>query len=215
MLRYSRLLTALFLTICSGVAKADGQGLSGLEGMVGVSQSIADMFISLSSEYPAMLQFIYLVFGAIGVAIGVIGLFQLFGIGNRNSGDEPVSVKKVLWKLFGGASLIDLSLWCSVWSDTLWMNSSDIGMESYVASSGGDYGQAALMAALGIIVIAGVITMGRAYMSAAQIGTVSGRDRSTLGWNVISRIVAGSLMISSFHVAKLFDTSASFNWLPN
>ncbi len=210
---YSRNALFLFLAGSSGFANADG--LSGLDGMVGVSKSIADLFISLSSEYPAMLQFIYVVFGAIGVAIGVIGLFQLFGIGNRNSGEEPVSVKKVLWKLFGGASLIDLSLWCSVWSDTLWMNKSDIGMESYVASGGGDYGQAALMAALGIIVIAGVITMGRAYMSAAQIGTVSGRDRSTLGWNVISRIIAGSLMISSFHVAKLFDNSASFNWLPN
>lgn len=207
--------SALFLLLAGSSGFANADGLSGLDGMVGASKSIADLFISLSSEYPAMLQFIYVVFGAIGVAIGVIGLFQLFGIGNRNSGDEPVSVKKVLWKLFAGASLIDLSLWCSVWSDTLWMNKSDIGIESYVASSGGDYGQAAMMAALGIIVIAGVITMGRAYISAAQIGTVSGRDRSTLGWNVISRIIAGSLMISSFHVAKFFDNSASFNWLPN
>lgn len=184
-----------------------------LNSMAAVGKGLGDMFINLSAEYPAILHGVILVFGAAGVFIAGTAAFEVMKMGRKDSMSyNPAGASA--WKMFGGASLVDLAFWAGVWADTLWSMSDDMDMAAYSAQSGQDYTQAAIMAAIGFIVIAGYVVLGRAYMGITKLGYLSPEARSDLISASISRIVAGSLMIASMHISQVLNESTGFNWMP-
>ncbi len=190
--------------------EAPTNGLS--SAMQGAAHSIGDMFISLSSEYPALLKAILIAFAATGVAVSASAVFDFIKSGRKDGGNQSTG-GVMLAKMIGGSGLIDLAFWANVWTASLWALDSPLGIESY-AATGGSYWLTALMAVLGFIVLAGYVVLGRAYLNMTKLGYMSPDARSDLIGNIISRFIAGTLMIASLHVAKAIDTSAGFNWIP-
>ena len=165
---------------------------------------LINLIISFSSEYASLLAALMNVFAFAGFIIFCIGCMQIVKLGRRDNGlVTPVS--SIAWKFIAGASLMNLSVWVKVWSGSLWANSDPMGLEGY--SGGGSGFEAAMMAALGLMVITGYVTMGRAYMMASRIGTVQLEARSDLVGSVLSRFVAGSLLISSMHLKDVISSS--------
>lgn len=164
---------------------------------------IVSIFINLSSEYPDILEFVLIVFAAIGILISASGILDIIKLGRRDNGLATPGAH-IMWKLIGGTSLIDLSLWARAWSGTLWANSDPMEISEY--SSGGVYNEA-IMAALGIIVITGWVTIGRAYMMAAKLGTVSIEARGDLAGSIFARLVAGTAMVCVVHIAMAIQES--------
>lgn len=171
--------------------------------------NLADMFINLSAEYPAILQFVLLAFGATGVIIASSAVFDITRAGKRDSGNGSVGAA-VFWKMLGGASMIDLAFWSRSWTQTLWSSSDELGIASYGEAAGGDYFNTAVSAALGIIVITGYVTLGRAYLMATRLGHATPDQRSDMVGNIIARIVAGSAMIASMHLVGVIEQSFKF-----
>lgn len=165
---------------------------------------LIELVVSFSSEYSSLLAAIMNVFAFIGFLIFCIGVFQIVKLGRRDNGlVTPVS--SIGWKLIAGASLVNFSMWVKVWSGSLWANSNPMGLDGY--SGGGSGFEAALMAALGLMVITGYVTMGRAYVMMSRIGTVQIEARSDLVWSVLSRFVAGSALIMSLHLKDVISKS--------
>lgn len=177
-----------------------------------LGKGIGDLLINLSSEYPGILDGIMLLIAAAGVMICVSGVFDVMRLGKP---EHQIKGSSIFWKFIGGSSLVDLMFFTKVWTGTLWSESNPMGISSYVASAngGGDYSQMAMMAAMGIIVIAGYVTLARAYFGVARLGSLSPESRSEMIGFIISRIAAGSLMVAVIHVAKAVDNSAGFNWI--
>lgn len=186
---------------------ADGTDLAA------IGKGIGDIFINLSAEYPTLLNAIIFIFAAVGVVISSTAIFEIIKNGRRDSMSySPTGA--FWWKMIGGASLVDLAFWAKVWSDSLWSMSEDIDISAYVASGGEDYTKTAVMAALGIFVIGGYVVLGKAYIATTRLGYLSPEARSDLIGGIVSRIVAGSLMISALHVSKILESSTGFNWIP-
>lgn len=165
---------------------------------------LGQMFIELSAEYPAIISALAIIFAGIGIVIASSAVFDIMRAGRRDSATPVTSA--VFWKMLGGASLIQLPWWAKTWSETLWLNSDDLGVGSF-ADSGGGYWPQAATAALGILVISGYITLGRAYLAATRLGYATPDSRADLVGQIFSRIIAGSLLISSMHFASLFENS--------
>lgn len=178
-----------------------------------LSKGIGDLLINLSSEYPVILSAILMLIAAAGVFICASGVLDITKMGRP---EHQIKGSTVFWKLLGGSSLVDLSFFAKIWTGTLWAESNPLGISSYVVAANAktDYSQQAMMAAMGIIVIAGYITLARAYFGISKLGSLSQESRSEMVGFIVSRIVAGSLMVAILHVAKLIDTSAGFNWIP-
>ncbi|MDH0959047.1 hypothetical protein N5C54_14790 [Pseudomonas chengduensis] len=186
---------------------------SGASSLFEIGKGIGDMFIQLSAEYPVILSSLLYVFAACGVIISAMGAFEIMKLGRRDSMNySPVTA--AWWRMIAGVGLIDIAFWAKVWTDTLWSNSDPLEISAYTAGQGEDYSKTALMAALGIVVIAGYVVLARAYFAAAKLGYLSPEARADLIAAIISRIVAGSLMIACLHVAEALDNSTGFNWLP-
>lgn len=177
---------------------------SGLGDFVG---GISSAFISLSSEYPAILNGILLLFAFCGLIISSSAVFDIIRSGNRNNQIESTP-RVVFAKFLGGTGLIELAFWAKVWSATLWANTDVMGIESYSASSGmGGYADEALMAALGILVITGYVTLGRAYFFIAKLGHLSPESRSNMIGSIVSRIAAGTALICVLHLSNAIQAS--------
>lgn len=178
-----------------------------------LGKGIGDLLINLSSEYPALLSGILILIAAAGVFICVSGVFDIMKMGKP---EHQIKGSSVFWKFLGGSSLVDLSFFAKIWTGTLWAESNPLGISSYVvsASTDSDYSQQAMMAAMGIIVIAGYVTLARAYFGISKLGSLSEESRSEMVGFIVSRVAAGSLMVAILHVAKMLDTSAGFNWIP-
>jgi len=180
-------------------------------GLGGVVSTLSDVFINLSGEYPAILSAILILFAVAGTLISGSAAFDVIKLGKRDSGNIPGAA--ILWKMVGGASMIDLAFWTHVWTSSLWSVSNPLEISAY-AGGGGDYTKTAIMAVLGFIVLVGYITLGRAYFMITRLGYLSPESRSDLIGSIISRIFAGSLMVAALHVSKAFDNSTGFNWIP-
>ncbi|MDU4254461.1 hypothetical protein [Pseudomonas sp.] len=187
-----------------------GGSLSGLSGIGG---GVADMFINLSAEYPALLDGILFVFAACGVLISATACFEVVKMGRRDSMSYSPA-NSVWWKMVGGASLVDLAFWAKVWTDTLWSLSDPLDLAGYSAGQGEDYSKTAIMAALGIIVITGYVVIGRAYLATTRLGYLSPESRADVITGIASRLVAGSMMIACLHISNALEESTGFNWLP-
>lgn len=178
-----------------------------------MGKGIGDMLINLSSEYPALLDGILVLVAAAGVFVCVSGVFDVMRMGKP---EYQIKGSSVFWKFLGGSSLVDLSFFAKVWTGTLWSESNPLGISAYVVTAGeGDYSKQAMMAAMGIIVIAGYVTLARAYFGISRLGSLSEESRSEMVGFIVSRLAAGSLMVAIIHVAKAIDTSAGFNWIPS
>jgi len=177
-----------------------------------LGKGIGDLLINLSSEYPALLDGIFILVAAAGVMICVSGVFDLMRMGKP---EHQVKGSSIFWKFIGGSSLVDLMFFSKVWTGTLWAETNPMGISAFVVSSGGegDYSQKAMMAAMGIIVIAGYVTLARAYFGISRLGTLSEESRSEMIGFIVSRLAAGSLMVAILHVAKAIDNSAGYNWI--
>jgi len=167
------------------------------------------IFTNLSSEYPVFLDTILWVFAAIGICISASGVLAIVKMGKRDSGlVTPGS--HVMWKLIGGSSLTDLMLWTKAWSGTLWANSDPMGISEY--SGGSSAFEPAIMAAIGILVLTGYVTLGRAYLMASKLGTVSIESRGDLVGSIFARIVAGSALVCTVHIAMAISASTGFGF---
>lgn len=165
--------------------------------------------MNLSSEYPVFLDTILWVFAAIGIFVSASGVLAIVKMGKRDSGlVTPGS--HVMWKLIGGASMTDLSLWTKAWSGTLWANSDPMGISEY--SGGSSVFEPAIMAAIGILVLTGYVTLGRAYLMASKLGTVSIESRGDLVGSIFARIVAGSALVCTVHIALAINASTGFGF---
>ncbi|MEZ1785821.1 hypothetical protein [Pseudomonas aeruginosa] len=85
---------------------ASGGASNGLDQLAGIGKSIGDVFISLSAEYPALLDTIIIIFGAIGVCVGCSAIFDFLKMGKRDQMQESPA-KAVMWKLISGGVLVD------------------------------------------------------------------------------------------------------------
>ena len=168
---------------------------------------ISSAFITLSAEYPAILNGILIILAFCGLVISASAVFDVIRSGNRNNQIESTP-RVVFAKFLGGTGLIDLAFWAKVWSATLWANTDVMGIESYSASSGmGGYANEALMAALGILVITGYITLARAYFFIAKLGQLSPESRSNMIGSIVARILAGTALICIIHLSNVIQAS--------
>ena len=184
-----------------------------MESLSTLGKGIGDLLINLSSEYPALLDGILILIAAAGVMICVSGVFDVIRMGKP---EYQVKGSSIFWKFLGGSSLVDLMFFSKIWAGTLWAESNPMGISGYVVTAGdGDYSKQAMMAAMGIIVIAGYVTLGRAYFGISRLGSLSEDSKSEMIGFIISRVAAGSLMIAIIHVARMIDNSSGFNWIPS
>ena len=167
---------------------------------------LSTAFINLSSEYPVILNSLFLLFAACGVVISSTAVFDVIRAGSKSNQTESTP-RTVFVKFLGGIGLIDLSFWAKIWSASLWANEDVLGIDSYTAGSMGGYANEAMMAALGILVITGYVTLARAYFMIAKFGSLGPESRSNMVGSIIARIVAGSALISIIHIAKLIESS--------
>lgn len=167
------------------------------------------IFTNLSSEYPVFLDTILWVFAAIGMWVSAGGVIAIVKMGKRDSGlVTPGS--HIAWRLIGGSSMVDLSLWTKAWSGTLWANSDPMGISEY--SGGSSAFEPAIMAAIGILVLTGYVTLGRAYLMATKLGTVSIESRGDLMGSIFARIIAGSALVCTVHIAMAINASTGFGF---
>lgn len=190
----------------------DAKSALGVLGQYGAQ--IGQMFINLSSEYEIILEGIFWIFAFIGLCLAISAVFDIVRIGDSNS-DAKARMSAIWWKMFSGASLIDISYWTGAWAATLWANTDPLDISQYVVSSdsGGDNSRIAMMAAIGFIVLAGYVTLGRAYIAIANLGNLSADARGSAIGGIFARICAGSCMVVSMHVASMFENSTGFNWI--
>lgn len=183
-----------------------------MEDLSKLGKGIGDLLINLSSEYPNLLDAIFVLIACAGVLICVSGVMDVTRMGKP---EYQIKGSSVFWKMLGGSSLVDLMFFTKVWTGTLWAESNPLGISAYVvaAESADDYSQQAMMAAMGIIVIAGYITLARAYFGISKLGSLSEESRSEMIGFIVSRIFAGSAMVVVLHLAKAVDKSAGFNWI--
>lgn len=179
----------------------------------GIGKGIGDVFINMSSEYPALLDGLLFVFAGIGVLLSATAAFEVVKMGRRDSMNYSPA-NSVWWKMFAGVGLVDLAFWAKVWTDTLWSMSDPLELSAYSVGQGEDYSKAAIMAALGITVIAGYIVLAKAYFATARLGYLSPEARGDVVSGIISRVVAGSAMIACLHIAQTLENSTGFQWLP-
>jgi hypothetical protein len=184
-----------------------------LGGLADIGKGIGDVFINLSAEYPALLDGILFLIAGAGVMISATACLEVVKMGRRDSVSYQPSAA-IWWKLIGGASLVDLSFWAKVWTDSLWSLSDPMDLSGYSAGQGEDYSKAAIMAALGIVVIAGYVVLARAYFATTRLGYLSPEARGDVITGIVSRLVAGSMMIACLHLANALEESTGFNWLP-
>lgn len=178
-----------------------------------IGKGLGDVFINLSAEYPALLDGILFVFAGFGVMISATAAIEIIKMGKRDSVSYSPSAA-IWWKLIGGMSLVDLSFWAKVWTDSLWSLSDPMDLSAYSAGQGDDYSKTAIMAALGIVVIAGYVVLAKAYFATTRLGYLSPESRSDVVTGIFSRIVAGSMMIACLHIANVLEESTGFNWMP-
>lgn len=186
--------------------------------IAGFGKGLGDIFIGLSSEYSDILDTALLIFAACGVLITLSALFEFASLGKPSAAGGKSSGVSVMWKLFAGASLVDLAFMAKMWTNTLWLDADPLSISAYAsaARSGSDhYGTDAMMAATGIIVIAGYITLGRAYFAMAKLGKTPDEQRGDVIGYIVARVLAGSAMISILHIANIFGESAGgFKLMP-
>lgn len=185
----------------------------GLGGLAGIGAGIGDVFINMSAEYPAILDALLFIFAGAGVIISSMAALEVLKMGRRDSMNYSPGAA-VWWRMIAGVSLVDLAFWAKVWTDTLWSLSDPLALSEYTTGQGEDYSRAAIMAALGITVIAGYVVLARAYFATARLGYLSPEARSDVVGGIISRVIAGSLMIACLHVSSALEGSTGFNWLP-
>lgn len=89
-----------------------------------------------------------------------------------------------------------------------------LDMAQYSVNSEENYAQAATMAVLGIMVIAGYVAVGRAYLSISRLGYLTPEARGGMIGTIAARIIAGSALIASMHIAEVLDQSTGWNWVP-
>lgn len=183
-----------------------------MNGIFEFGGTIGDVFINLSAEYPALLDGILILFAAAGVLLGISAAFDVMKMGRKET--HYTAPNAIFWKMIASASLVDLVFWGKVWTGTLWAVTDPMGISAYSAAGGDDYSRTAILAAIGFIVLAGYVTLGRAYFMASRLGYLSPEARSDLIGSIISRVAAGSMMIASMHIAEALDNSTGFNWLP-
>jgi hypothetical protein len=165
------------------------------------------MITNLSMEYPVFLETILWMFAVVGVLISANAVISIIKLGKRDHGLVTPGAH-IGWKMFGGASLVQLSLMAKAWCGTLWQESGDLGISQY-SGAGGNW-DAAINAAVGIMVLAGWVTLGRAYVMVTKLGTVSIEARGDLVGSIAARIVAGTALICTIHVASAIGASTGF-----
>lgn len=182
--------------------------------MGGMTGTISSAFISLSAEYPDILSGVLFLFAAIGVVISATAVFDIIKLGKSDSQMGSSNGGAITGKLIGGVGLVDLSFWARTWAGTLWANENPLGINEYAASGSGDYANQAMMAALGIIVIGGYVVLGRAYLGITKLGYLTPESRSNMIGNIVSRVFAGSAMVSAMHIARLIGNSTNLSIVP-
>lgn len=178
----------------------------------GVGVSIADMFVNLSAEYPSLLNSFLIVIAACGVLISASAVFDFIKSGGRRDGNSVSAI--VFYKMVGGVSLVELAVWTKVWTDTLWSLSDPLDIGGYTAGEGESYGMTAIYTVIGFMVLVGYVTLAKAYFSVARIGYLSPESRADMYASIVSRIVAGSALVACMHIAKAFENSTGFNFIP-
>lgn len=178
----------------------------------GYASSIADSFINLSAEYPALLNAIFLIFAALGVVVAATAVLAIIKKGSRDAGQES-SFGGIATQMLGGVLMVDLSFWASSLTDTLWSMSSPLDIAGYAQQGAADYWQTAFYAVIGFMVLAGYVVLGTVGWKISQLGKLSPESRSNQLGSIISRILAGSAMVASVHIAQALDDSMKINWL--
>lgn len=194
-------------------AVGDTTSSSVLGSASGIGQTLGDAFISLSSEYPALLNSIEVLMAGTGIVIASSAVVDVMKTGRRDSGSGGAGTGAIFAKMLGGSALIDIAFWANVWTSSLWSLDDPAGIGSYAASGGSDNWHTAFMAVIGFIVLSGYVVLGRAYLMVTKLGYLSPDARSDLIGNIIARIFAGSLMVAALHVSEAFDTSMGLNWV--
>lgn len=171
---------------------------------------LVTIFTNLSSEYPVFLDTIFMVFAVAGIWISAGGVLAIIKLGKRDSGlVTPGS--HIAWKLIGGSSMVDLSIWGKAICGTLWADADPMGISEYSGGGGGAF-EPAMMAAIGILVLTGWVTLGRAYMMASKMGTVSIESRGDLMGSIIARLFAGSALVCTVHIATAIGASTGMGF---
>ncbi|MBA1280227.1 hypothetical protein [Stutzerimonas stutzeri] len=197
--------------IAIGVDAGAGQGSLG--GIAGIGKGLGDVFINMSGEYPVLLDALLFVFAGAGVIISATAALEVIKMGRRDSMNYSPGAS-VWWKMVAGTSLVDLAFWAKIWTASLWSYSDPLELSAYSVGQGEDYSKAAVMAALGITVIAGYVVLAKAYFATARLGYLSPEARGDVIGGIFARVIAGSLMIACLHVASAIEGSTGFNWLP-
>lgn len=203
-------------SLISRLAHADatnGGSSSVIGAASGIGQTLGDAFISLSSEYPALLNSFEVLMAGTGIVIASSAVLDVMKTGRRDSGAGGAGTGAIFAKMLGGSALIDIAFWANIWTSSLWSLDDPAGIGSYAASGGTDNWHTAFMAVIGFIVLSGYVVLGRAYLMVSKLGYLSPDARSDLIGNIIARIFAGSLMVAALHVSEAFDTSMGLNWV--
>lgn len=167
------------------------------------------IFTNLSAEYPEFLSAILMTFAVLGIYIAGTGILSIAKLGRRDTGlVTPGSY--IMWRIIGGSSLTDLSIWAKAWSGSLWADSNILDISSYQGA--GTNFDAPIMAAIGMMVITGWVTLGRAYLMVTKIGGTPIESRGELGGAIFARIIAGTALISTVHVAMAIQASTGMGF---
>lgn len=185
-----------------------------MEAVTEAGSNLGRLLINLSEEFPGFLDLFFILMTGLGVLIIISSLIEIAKMGKAGEMDKS-SWGSVFWKQFGGGSLAIFAFTINAWTKTLWANDDPLNINAYVVdpttvTGAGDlgYGAGAIMAAMGIIVLTGVVTMARAYIGIARLGKVPESQRGDLWGYIVSRLVAGSALISALYIVNAIGEAA-------
>lgn len=176
---------------------------------------LGTIIINLSTEFPGFLKMIYILMVLLGTLIVISGIIEL-GKRGKPGEQSKATFSSIFWKCFGGGSLAVLPYSISAWTNTLWADTDPLDINKYVIAEKGmtatsaGYAQAAITAASGIIVLTGVVTIARAYIGIARLGKTPEEQRGDLWGYIVSRLVAGSALVSITYLADAVGKAAGF-----
>jgi hypothetical protein len=161
---------------------------------------------NIQAEYPAMLQIIILTFVIALLFIVGSACFEILQVRKRE-GAKPLSLF-VLWKVVGGAALLDPAFWAKLLVTAYFAQSS--ALSAGLTSPSGS-GSSALLkpesVVLCIFVLVGYAAIRRVYDAVKRLRVSQAAARLHLVRCISSRIVAGSALIAMMHFVPAIEAS--------
>lgn len=176
--------------------------------ITGTGKGIADFFISFSSEYPAILDFIVYAAAFVGVMLVASSIFELVRMGkNAHTQQSRASFFSITTKNVGGVFLMAFIWSVGLFSGSLWSEHDPLNLGKYdMSAAKGDYSEQAIAAATGFIILTGCVVLFRAYLALAKLGSLPEDQRGEQWGYVISRLLAGSVLVCITTVVGMFQS---------